>query len=259
MTKTRNFFVYIFLLISIFYIYKSYQNLDYNSNTIETSLEIDITDNFISLNRYIYKDGFYYEELSKDIINKITGCSFPKEFDSKYTNINYDDLRYVKVKHYDFNNNIIDGELIVNYKVANEILEIFYELYKKKYPIEKITLVEEYNCIDELSMEDNNTSSFNYRLVENSNVLSWHAFGLAIDINPLYNPYIYGNIIYPYNAELYIDRTLDIMGLISHDDLAYKLFTKYGWSWGGDFKYTKDYQHFYKEGILEEKVREIKY
>ena len=104
-------------------------------------------------------------------------------------------------------------------------------------------------------MEDNNTSAFNYRIVENSDKLSWHCFGLAIDINPLYNPYVLGNEIYPQNAKEYTNRFKEFKGKITHNDLAYQIFTKYGWKWGGDFISSKDYQHFYKD-IYDETIRE---
>ena len=116
-------------------------------------------------------------------------------------------------------------------------------------------LVDNYNGDDELSMQDNNSSCFNYRIVENIDRLSWHAFGLAVDINPLYNPYVANGKIYPKEASSYVDRDKSFVGKIDHDDLAYKIFTKYGWKWGGDFEYVKDYQHFYKE-ILDDKIRE---
>lgn len=209
-----------------------------------------------NLNRYTYKDGFYYEDLSSKKKEYITGKTYPSSFDERYTKIEYTDLRYLKMKYFDFDGKEHkDGEMIVHKDVAKEVLEIFYELYENKYPIHKMRLVEEYNADDELSMEDNNTSAFNYRLVENSIRLSWHCFGLAIDINPLYNPYITGDELYPKNAGEYVDRDKDFPGKIDFDDLAYKVFTKYGWKWGGTFYGEKDYQHFYKE-ILDSSIRE---
>jgi len=162
------------------------------------------------------------------------------------------------VKHYDFAlQEHEDGEMIVNKDVAEEVLSIFYELYENKYPIEKIKLIEEYDAIDELSMQDNNTSAFNYRIVENSDKLSWHCFGLAIDINPLYNPYIIGEKVYPSTAKKYANRKKDFPGKIDRNDLAYKLFKKNGWNWGGDFINEKDYQHFYKDKYNEQ-IRSVK-
>ena len=224
---------------------------------------IDKKDSFMNkekeeLNRYTYQDGFYEEKLSSNLKDKILGVSFPVEFSDKYTKISFDDLRYVRLKYKDLNGiTHDDGEMIVNKKVAKEVLFIFYELYINDYPIEKIKLVEEYNANDEESMEDNNTSCFNYRVVEGEDKLSWHALGLAIDINPKYNPYIVGKKVYPVNGYDYVNRKNDFIYKIDYDDLAYKIFKKYGWSWGGDFKYTKDYQHFYKV-IYEDNVRESK-
>lgn len=209
-------------------------------------------------NRVVYKDGFYYEELSTEMITRITGKSFPTQFSSEFETVDYSDLRYVRVKYYDFNGNLHeDGEFIVNKLVSLDVVKIFYELYLNKYPINSIKLVDDYGGNDELSMEDNNSSGFNYRVVENINRLSWHAFGLAIDINPLYNPYVLSEKIYPSTALDYVDRDKDFEGKIDYDDLAYKVFTKYGWKWGGDFNYTKDYQHFYKE-VLEDVIRDKK-
>lgn len=222
----------------------SNENIDNNE---EQEMEED-------LNRVTYKEEFYYEEIGEKIKERITGISFPSEFDNRYYAISYEDLRYINVKHYDFQGNVQKGEVIANNKVAEDIVKIFYELYEAKYKINKMVLIDEYNGDDELSMEDNNTSAFNYRVVQNSKTLSWHAFGLAIDINPLNNPYIKGNIILPINSNKYIERDLKLAEMIDHHDLAYKTFTKYGWKWGGDYKSLKDYQHFYKEGVLNSNI-----
>jgi hypothetical protein len=100
-------------------------------------------------------------------------------------------------------------------------------------------------------MEDNNTSCFNYRVVEGSTSLSKHAYGLAIDINPLYNPYItYENdgslSVSPASAKAYADRSISFPYKIDENDLCYKLFTEHGFTWGGNWNSVKDYQHFQK-------------
>lgn len=256
--------LYVFLIIIVGIIIFTIRNTyAINNDIIDDKKDIDVTNNDIEidtddLNKVEYKDGFYYLKLSRDIIDRITGVTFPKEFDASYSSIDYDDLRYVKVKYYDFqgkeHNN---GEMIVNKLVAQDTVEIFYKLYEEKYPIEKIVLVDEYDGDDELSMEDNNTSCFNYRIVENIDRLAWHAFGLAIDINPLYNPYVVDGDIYPSSGVKYANRDLEFDGKIDHNDLAYKIFMEYGWKWGGDFKFSKDYQHFYKE-VLDDSIRERK-
>ena len=125
----------------------------------------------------------------------------------------------IVVKYINFNGVEEIGELICNKSIADDLLEIFYELYLSSYPIEKIRLIDSYQADDDLSCADNNTSCFNYRVVEGSKKLSKHALGLAIDINPVYNPYVTypnGQIrISPEGSEIYADRTLDFPYKIS--------------------------------------------
>ena len=130
-------------------------------------------------------------------------------------------------------------------------MEIFHELYENDYQIESIKLIDEFGADDNTSMEANNTSCFNYRPIGNGHKLSKHAQGLAIDINPLYNPQIkYKNgatVIAPSGGEKYANRNADFPYKIDKDDLAYKLFKEHGFSWGGNWNSSKDYQHFEKK------------
>lgn len=192
-------------------------------------------------------DGFYYIKLSDEIKQRITGMSYPE--DDEDIAIGYDDLRYIKMKYYNFEGSFHEGELIVHRKLADEVTQIFYELYKAKYPLESVRLVDDYGepGDDNLSMAANNTSAFNYRQVTGSKTLSRHSYGAAIDINPKLNPYIDGDRVAPENGAEYADRSMDFAGKIDHDDLCYKLFTARGWTWGGDWKGDKDYQHFSKD------------
>ena len=204
--------------------------------------EKDMAHQGIKLNRVELTEGFYYEELSENTKSRIAGKSYPTD-----CNVPYSKLRYVKVLHYDFNGNEHEGELICAQEVAHELTNIFYELYLAKYPIEKMVLVDEYDADDIASMKDNNTSCFNYRVIEGSKKLSMHSYGMAIDINPLINPYVKGDYVSPKEAKDYVDRSQIKLGMIDKDDLCYKLFTKYGWKWGGSWNTIKDYQHFEKE------------
>ena len=128
------------------------------------------------------------------------------------------------------------------------IKTIFQKLYQQSYPIEKMVLVDTYDADDNASMADNNTSSFNYRVVEGTTHLSKHSLGLAIDINPRYNPYIHTlngqTVCSPENGSDYADRSKDFPYKIDTEDYAYKLFLEYGFSWGGNWNSSKDYQHF---------------
>ena len=210
--------------------------------------------------RVTYKEGFYYEPLSNDLISYITGISYPalpSEASENTLNvgeqndISYADLRYVHIIHYDFDGNLAEGELICHNFIAEDLVEIFYDLYASEYQIEKVTLIENYNGDDTASMADNNTSCFNYRVVDGTKSLSRHALGLAIDINPLYNPYIRydkkgGQTVSPVEGEAYADRTVSFPYKIDPDDLCYRLFTEHGFTWGGNWNSSKDYQHFQK-------------
>ncbi len=197
--------------------------------------------------RVTLADGFYYQKLDSALKKRITGISYPS--DDKNSGISYDDLRYIGLKYYDFDGEVHKGELIVNKKLAQEVMEIFYALYEAEYPFTSIRLVDDFKepGDDAKSMAANNTSAFNYRHVYASKTLSRHSYGAAIDINPKLNPYIVGKRVAPKNGAKYADRSLDFPGKIDHDDLCYKLFIKKGWTWGGDWTGDKDYQHFSKD------------
>lgn len=186
---------------------------------------------------------FYSIELSKEIKTRIKGISFKKN-----DVISYDDLRYIRVLHYGFDGEIHIGELIVNKEISNYMVDIFHELFEEKYPIEKMVLIDDYNGDDELSMKDNNTSAFNYRPVTGSSSLSKHSMGLAIDINPLYNPYVKEKsgttTILPKDGKSYADRTQENKYYIRKNDTCYEAFVSRGFTWGGNWNSLKDYQHF---------------
>ncbi len=160
--------------------------------------------------------------------------------------ITINDLSLLKVTYWGFDEETYHGELVVNRIVASDIIEIFKELYENRYPIEKIQLVSYYDGDDNLSMEANNTSAFNFRLISDSDKISNHSFGLAIDINPVQNPYVSNSVVAPRNAASYVDRTEYRTGMIIEDDICVRLFKEHGWTWGGNYKSIKDYQHFEK-------------
>lgn len=188
---------------------------------------------------------FYYEELSKEIKARITGKSYVEDCD-----VPLEELRYVKVLYWGFDEESHEGELIVNKAIAEDITEIFQELYEIKYPIEQMVLVDEYDADDEASMAANNTSAFNYRMIAGTDRLSKHSYGYAIDINPLYNPYVRviegKTMITPENGEQYADRSLQCEYYIKADDPCYQAFITRGFTWGGEWENHKDYQHFQK-------------
>lgn len=201
--------------------------------------------------RTTYTEGFYYEPLADNLKRYITGISYPAADTLSDPVISYDELRYVHILHIDYDGNPTEGELICNEAIAQDLVEIFYELYRNDYRLERVLLIDEYDGDDLASMEDNNTSCFNYRMVENSGSLSRHAYGLAIDINPLYNPYITyekdgSQKVSPVSGQAYADRTVSFPYKIDREDLCYRLFIEHGFTWGGAWNNSKDYQHFQK-------------
>lgn len=154
-------------------------------------------------------------------------------------------LRRVDVDHIGFDGQTHRGELIVHEDLVPDVIAIFDQLYRLGYPVEKVRTVDHYpDANDELSMEDNNTSAFNCRLIPGTSEWSPHAYGRAIDINTRLNPCLYASGYFePENAAEYLDRSRTDPGLIHDGDPAEHVFTDRGWQWGGDWK-TPDYQHF---------------
>ena len=162
-------------------------------------------------------------------------------------------LRYLQVNHWDFNGKTVSGEMIVHKDIATEVVYIFEELYNLHYPIRQMRLVSDFKANDWKSIDADNTSAFNCRAVTgNKKKWSKHAYGKAIDLNPLENPYISktgyishkGSLKYRKRVHLY--NTYSDHAILLKDDKATQIFKKYGWKWGGDWKYSKDYQHFSK-------------
>jgi hypothetical protein len=159
----------------------------------------------------------------------------------------WDNLRYLRVLHCDAEGNSVVGELVCAAAISDDLLEIFKALYKAGYPIEKMRIVDYYDGDDEASMRDNNTSCFNQRSITAGGRVSKHSYGLAVDINPKYNPYYKGRgkvILRPEGSEEYLDRKVATPYMIRKGDLCYRLFKKHGFYWGGDWLGSKDYQHF---------------
>jgi hypothetical protein len=211
------------------------------AGTVLTVGEID----FESLGRH-----FVSSEISENVQTRIVGKSYQENAD-----ISLDDLRYLKVLHYNFAHQIQVGELIVNAVLAEDFLEIFQELFENEYEIQSMYLIDDYwtgdpTSTDSLSITNNNTSAFCYREITWGGELSRHAFGRAVDINPQQNPYVDYSAGKPYwaneNANSYIDRTTGAAHMITHDDICFRLFAEHGFEWGGDWYPIVDYQHFEK-------------
>lgn len=185
---------------------------------------------------------FTSEPISDELFQRMQDKSWKKDCLMKRN-----ELRYLKLLHRNAEGRTQLGEMVVNEKIADKVIRIFRKLYEAGYRIERVVLVDDYDGDDEHSMETNNTSSFNYRTVPGQKRLSKHAQGLAIDLNPRYNPYVTRRGISPKNGKEFAnnrENRKDIPYKIDHQDLAFKLFKAEGFTWGGDWRSSKDYQHF---------------
>ncbi len=152
-------------------------------------------------------------------------------------------LRIVDVYYYGFDNKLHKGQLIVHKEVVLDIIEIFEFIRESQFPVNKVIPISNYGWSDEKSMMDNNTSAFNYRFISGTRVISNHASGLAIDINPLLNPYIKNGNSLPANCVYDTTKA----GTLFTDSQLVAEFKLKGWQWGGEWKSLKDYQHFEKK------------
>ncbi len=151
-----------------------------------------------------------------------------------------EELRYLMISHYDFEGAVCLGELVVQVSVVDDLAYIFKRLYEVKFPIQSMILVDEFEGSDDASMRANNSSAFYARKVAGTDRWSNHAYGLAVDINPLLNPYSKGSLCCPVEGKYYLDRTLGIPGMITADSFIYRLFKERGWQWGGECFYERD-------------------
>lgn len=189
---------------------------------------------------------FAAEAISDAVFQRMQGKTYKKE-----CTIPRHSLRYVKVLHINGSGKTQLGELVCSEAVAKDLVEIFRALYDAAYPIERMVLIDNYDAQDEPSMSANNTSCFNFRFIAGTKKLSNHSRGRAIDINPLYNPYVKRRangtlFVSPEKGRPYADRTKTFKYKISHKDLCFKLFKKHGFIWGGDWRSLQDFQHFEK-------------
>jgi hypothetical protein len=156
-----------------------------------------------------------------------------------------DDLRLVRVRYWNFRGEVRSGPLVLDRKVASDVLWVFRQLFRARFPIHRIDLAPRPKPIDWDSTR-NLSSSFNCRSATgNPGVLSEHSYGWAVDINPLQNPYVRsdGSVLRA-AARPYRDRTRHRLGMIHPGDIVVRSFAAIGWSWGGDWRTIKDYMHF---------------
>ncbi|MFO7524351.1 MAG: M15 family metallopeptidase [Ignavibacteriaceae bacterium] len=195
----------------------------------QNSIQNGMNNNVQDLNsEYVIIDSDYsFEEA-------VEGISIPLSI--------VNNLVLINVFYYSFDGQLHKGQLIVNKEVQEDITEIFEFIKETRFPIEKVIPIIKYDWSDEASTSDNNTTAFNYRFVSGTRIVSNHAYGYAIDINPMQNPYIKRNKVLPPGASY----DTSVPGTITSDSQLVNEFKERGWSWGGDWRSVKDYQHFEK-------------
>jgi hypothetical protein len=159
------------------------------------------------------------------------------------------DLRVVTATHHDFDGRIHTGRLIVNRDVAARVVAVLRRLYADGFPIRRMVPVDTYGGSDFRSIEADNTSGFNCRFVEGTTRYSQHAYGRAIDVNPIENPYVTstGTTSHPASRP-YLRRTPFRPGMASEGHSLVRAFDAIGWGWGGRWAGARDYQHFSQSG-----------
>jgi len=162
--------------------------------------------------------------------------------------VNIGQLRLLRLTYWGFDGKAHSGHLMVNRQYARPMVGVFAKLYAAKFPIRRMRLIDAYGASDHKSMAADNTSAFNGRYVSGTTRWSMHAYGLAIDINPVENPYVSGSHVSPAAGARYADRNLKARGMIHPGDVVVRAFQSIGWKWGGYWPGTKDYQHFSSNG-----------
>lgn len=163
--------------------------------------------------------------------------------------VSRDRLKIVDFSYYNFQQQVEHGGQIMIFDVlAESLMKIMQELFALKFPISKARLMNFYRGDDELAMEDNNSSGFNFRYIKGTKKISMHGLGMAVDINPLQNPFIVKDektqktVIYPEGGKSFLDRSNVRSGMVEH---IVPLLYKHGFKiWGGSWSSPIDYHHF---------------
>jgi hypothetical protein len=159
-----------------------------------------------------------------------------------------DDLRYVALSFWGFDDRAHVGELLVHGSVADDLVGVFAALFAARFPIEEMRVVAPEELDAPPTGDGNNTTAFVCRPTRGATSWSQHAYGLAVDINPFHNPYVKGDLVLPELASAYVDRDEQRPGMVAAGDVATGAFAAIGWGWGGDWTSLRDWMHFSASG-----------
>ena len=158
-------------------------------------------------------------------------------------------LRMITMTYRGFDHKIHTGRLVVNAAVTGKLILVFRKLFAMRYPIRRMVPVDAYHGSDFASIQADNTSSFNCRNATGSSTWSEHAYGLAVDLNPCENPYVAADGFEAHKrCRAFVDRDLQVPGLVHAGDAVVSAFASVGWGWGGIWQGARDYQHFSANG-----------
>jgi hypothetical protein len=158
------------------------------------------------------------------------------------------DLAWLRLAYWGFDDARHSGEMLVNGAVAEDVVEVFRELYEARFPMESMAIATRQDLDAPPTGDGNVTGAFNCRPVRGGTQFSQHAYGLAVDLNPFQNPYHRGDVVLPELASAYLDRARVRPGMVTPDGPAVRAFSSIGWGWGGTWSTLKDYQHFSLNG-----------
>ena len=162
--------------------------------------------------------------------------------------VTVEQLAFVTVSHWGFDQRFHTGELLVNAAVADDLVEVFRQLHEIRFPIEEMRIIRLEEIDAHPTGDWNDTTSFVCRPAVGSGNWSQHAYGTAVDINPFHNPYVKGDLVLPELASAYLDRAEPRPGMITSGDEVVQAFSEIGWSWGGYWNSLKDWMHFSLSG-----------
>ena len=158
------------------------------------------------------------------------------------------DLRYVTVSFWGFDGQPHTGELVVNARVATDVVGVFRKLHRARFPIEEMRLVTTADLGAPPTGDGNNTAALVCRAVRGQSGWSAHAYGLAVDVNPFLNPYKRDDLVLPELASAYLDRSWRRPGMVHPEGVVVEAFEAIGWTWGGTFQSLSDRMHFSATG-----------
>lgn len=157
-------------------------------------------------------------------------------------------LRIVRLTYVGFDRRAHHGRLIVHRRWADDVVRVFRRIYRARFPIRRLRPVDRYGGNDRRSMRHDNTSAFNCRFVAGTTTWSQHAYGRAIDIDPVENPSVSGSHVSPRNGRRFADRSPVRRGMIARLGVVWRAFRRIGWGWGGTWRSAHDYMHFSANG-----------